>query len=97
MGFTGPENLGKALEGADLVVIPAGVPRKPGAPTASRTHTRTRCWPFQLDARCMQLWRYWSQQGGHHDLLWGVVPKKWLRLRDVRFRATTWKLRILVS
>lgn len=33
VGFTGPENLGKALEGADLVVIPAGVPRKPGAPT----------------------------------------------------------------
>mmetsp|Transcript_9001 Transcript_9001/g.26976 ORF Transcript_9001/g.26976 Transcript_9001/m.26976 type:complete len:388 (-) Transcript_9001:286-1449(-) len=29
-GFVGPENLGKALEGADLVVIPAGVPRKPG-------------------------------------------------------------------
>ncbi|PWA80368.1 Lactate dehydrogenase/glycoside hydrolase, family 4, C-terminal [Artemisia annua] len=26
----GEENLGKALEGADLVIIPAGVPRKPG-------------------------------------------------------------------
>ena len=26
----GDENLGKALAGADLVVIPAGVPRKPG-------------------------------------------------------------------
>ena len=27
---TGPEQLGAALEGAHLVVIPAGVPRKPG-------------------------------------------------------------------
>jgi len=27
---SGNENLGKALEGADLVIIPAGVPRKPG-------------------------------------------------------------------
>lgn len=26
----GDENLAKALEGADLVIIPAGVPRKPG-------------------------------------------------------------------
>ena len=30
VGFVGDENLGKALQGADLVVIPAGVPRKPG-------------------------------------------------------------------
>jgi len=29
-GFLGDAELGKALEGADLVVIPAGVPRKPG-------------------------------------------------------------------
>lgn len=29
-GFVGEENLAKALAGADLVVIPAGVPRKPG-------------------------------------------------------------------
>lgn len=39
-GFVGPENLGKALEGADLVVIPAGVPRKPGTcgfPSLCRT------------------------------------------------------------
>lgn len=27
---TGPNELGQALEGADIVVIPAGVPRKPG-------------------------------------------------------------------
>lgn len=26
----GDDDLGKALEGADLVIIPAGVPRKPG-------------------------------------------------------------------
>ena len=26
----GDDNLAKALEGADLVIIPAGVPRKPG-------------------------------------------------------------------
>ncbi|CAE5967339.1 unnamed protein product [Arabidopsis arenosa] len=29
-GYMGDDNLGKALEGADLVIIPAGVPRKPG-------------------------------------------------------------------
>ncbi|KAG1330237.1 hypothetical protein COCNU_02G002050 [Cocos nucifera] len=29
-GFTGEEQLGKALEGSDVVIIPAGVPRKPG-------------------------------------------------------------------
>ena len=29
-GYTGAEELGAALMGADLVVIPAGVPRKPG-------------------------------------------------------------------
>ncbi|GAV71073.1 Ldh_1_N domain-containing protein/Ldh_1_C domain-containing protein [Cephalotus follicularis] len=29
-GFAGEEQLGKALEGSDVVIIPAGVPRKPG-------------------------------------------------------------------
>ncbi|KAG2433526.1 hypothetical protein HYH02_012644 [Chlamydomonas schloesseri] len=29
-GYTGPEELGACLKGADLIVIPAGVPRKPG-------------------------------------------------------------------
>jgi len=29
-GFVGPEQLGEALQGSDVVVIPAGVPRKPG-------------------------------------------------------------------
>lgn len=29
-GHTGPDELGAALDGADVVVIPAGVPRKPG-------------------------------------------------------------------
>uniref|UniRef100_A0A915E3B9 Malate dehydrogenase n=1 Tax=Ditylenchus dipsaci TaxID=166011 RepID=A0A915E3B9_9BILA len=29
-GFIGAENLHKALEGADIIVVPAGVPRKPG-------------------------------------------------------------------
>ena len=29
-GFNGKENLEKALENADVVIIPAGVPRKPG-------------------------------------------------------------------
>nr|AHB50501.1 malate dehydrogenase 2 [Mayetiola destructor] len=29
-GFNGAENLEKALKGADVVIIPAGVPRKPG-------------------------------------------------------------------
>ncbi|XP_020587705.1 malate dehydrogenase, mitochondrial-like [Phalaenopsis equestris] len=29
-GYAGEEQLGKALEGSDVVIIPAGVPRKPG-------------------------------------------------------------------
>ncbi|KAL5989573.1 hypothetical protein ACLOJK_010466 [Asimina triloba] len=29
-GYMGEDQLGKALEGADVVIIPAGVPRKPG-------------------------------------------------------------------
>ena len=29
-GFAGPDQLAAALAGADLVIIPAGVPRKPG-------------------------------------------------------------------
>uniref|UniRef100_A0A7N0V560 Malate dehydrogenase n=1 Tax=Kalanchoe fedtschenkoi TaxID=63787 RepID=A0A7N0V560_KALFE len=29
-GYAGEDELGKALEGADVVIIPAGVPRKPG-------------------------------------------------------------------
>uniref|UniRef100_A0A2P2LTV6 Malate dehydrogenase n=1 Tax=Rhizophora mucronata TaxID=61149 RepID=A0A2P2LTV6_RHIMU len=29
-GYMGEEQLGKALEGSDVVIIPAGVPRKPG-------------------------------------------------------------------
>ncbi|XP_021293948.1 malate dehydrogenase, mitochondrial-like [Herrania umbratica] len=29
-GYVGEEELGKSLEGSDLVIIPAGVPRKPG-------------------------------------------------------------------
>ncbi|CAN1179401.1 Malate dehydrogenase 1, mitochondrial [Linum perenne] len=29
-GYVGDEQLGKALEGSDVVIIPAGVPRKPG-------------------------------------------------------------------
>ena len=29
-GFTGPETLKAALDGANVVLIPAGVPRKPG-------------------------------------------------------------------
>ena len=29
-GHKGPEQLGEALQGCDVVVIPAGVPRKPG-------------------------------------------------------------------
>ncbi|XP_061339581.1 malate dehydrogenase, mitochondrial [Gastrolobium bilobum] len=30
VGYQGEEELGKALEGADVIIIPAGVPRKPG-------------------------------------------------------------------
>ena len=29
-GYQGEDELGKALEGSDVVIIPAGVPRKPG-------------------------------------------------------------------
>lgn len=30
VGFVGAENAAAAMEGADIIVIPAGVPRKPG-------------------------------------------------------------------
>lgn len=30
VGHEGPESLAEALTGCDLVIIPAGVPRKPG-------------------------------------------------------------------
>lgn len=29
-GYAGADQLGEALEGSDVVIIPAGVPRKPG-------------------------------------------------------------------
>ena len=29
-GYVGPDQLGECVEGSDVVVIPAGVPRKPG-------------------------------------------------------------------
>ncbi len=29
-GFAGEEDLAKALKGSDVVIIPAGIPRKPG-------------------------------------------------------------------
>jgi len=29
-GYAGAEQLGEALKGADVIIIPAGVPRKPG-------------------------------------------------------------------
>ena len=29
-GYAGEEQLGEALKGADVIIIPAGVPRKPG-------------------------------------------------------------------
>lgn len=30
--YTGKENLEGAVAGADLIIIPAGIPRKPGTP-----------------------------------------------------------------
>ena len=30
LGYMGPDQLNAALKGCDVVVIPAGVPRKPG-------------------------------------------------------------------
>ncbi len=36
-GFAGAEELGASLKGADVVVIPAGVPRKPGELHAPRS------------------------------------------------------------
>ena len=29
-GYVGEDQLGEALKGADIIIIPAGVPRKPG-------------------------------------------------------------------
>ena len=31
LGYDGEEELGAALKGSNIVIIPAGVPRKPGA------------------------------------------------------------------
>jgi len=31
LGYTGAEQIGECLKGSDVVVIPAGVPRKPGS------------------------------------------------------------------
>ena len=40
-GYMGEEELPKALEGCELVIIPAGVPRKPGKNVKRNTHTHT--------------------------------------------------------
>ncbi|VDK26830.1 unnamed protein product [Taenia asiatica] len=55
-GHTGPDNLKMALEGTKLVLIPAGVPRKPGVFRPSRLlsfHARVLvfwCFHCSLDA-----------------------------------------------
>ena len=49
-GYAGDEQLGEALKGADVIIIPAGVPRKPGmtrddlfkVPLPPRMHTCIR-------------------------------------------------------
>lgn len=44
-GYAGPEQLGEALEGCDLVIIPAGVPRKPGMTRDDLFKVRIKlCW-----------------------------------------------------
>jgi len=46
-GYCGPEEMNDAFDGADLIIIPAGVPRKPGGTTYvnSNHHQRHR---FQI-------------------------------------------------
>ncbi len=41
-GYAGEEELGACLSGADLVIIPAGVPRKPGMTRDDLFNVR--CW-----------------------------------------------------
>ena len=43
VGFKGKENLAAALEGAEVVVIPAGVPRKPGMTRDDLFNTNGAC------------------------------------------------------
>jgi len=49
-GFTGPDSLGAALYGCQLVVIPAGVPRKPGM-------TRDDLFNINASEPCTFAWR----------------------------------------
>ena len=63
-GFVGDDQLGEALEGADLVIIPAGVPRKPGM---------TRDDLFKINAGivkglCTAIARHCPNVSPHHSL-----------------------------
>jgi malate dehydrogenase len=42
-GYVGKDELADALKGMDLVVIPAGVPRKPGQPSYVIRHVSSTC------------------------------------------------------
>lgn len=51
LGYMGPDQLDAALKGCDVVVIPAGVPRKPGKFTQvdNRIHNEEHHACFQLE------------------------------------------------
>ena len=51
-GYVGEDQLADALKGADIVIIPAGVPRKPGM-TRDDLFNVSRL-PCEIGARCGQ-------------------------------------------
>ena len=59
-GYAGDDQLGEALKGADVIIIPAGVPRKPGM-------TRDDLFKVCAVLRCS--WSYTLQHSCcHHSL-----------------------------
>ena len=47
-GFLGPESLSQCLEGADIVLVPAGMPRKPG----EQRNRHNPCLEFNSNSYC---------------------------------------------
>lgn len=53
----GPAQLAEALEGADIVIVPAGVPRKPGMKNAIKLNF-TNVFSFQIFVWILTFLRY---------------------------------------
>ncbi len=75
--YTGPDRLGEALYGCNLVLIPAGVPRKPGM---------TRDDLFNINAGTCLLAETWCPDNvGHVGVVEGVAVFLVLDLSLVEF------------